>query len=42
MYYITNYDYIKVRWIDLYPEDDTRDDSDLQLLCTNHCISMID
>ena len=35
-------DYIKTRWIDLYPQDDTGDDSDLQLLHSSHQICMID
>ena len=36
------YDYIKTRWIDLYPQDDTGDASDLQLLCSSLHIFMID
>ena len=36
------HDYIKTRWIDIYPQDDTGDDSDLQLLCSSHHIYMID
>ena len=41
MYDILIQDYIKVRWIDFYPQDDTGDDSDLQIL-SSHCIGMID
>ena len=36
------HDYIKTRWIDIYPQDDTRDDSDLQLLCSSLLIFLID
>ena len=36
------HDYIKARFIDLNPQDDTGDDSDLHLLCSSHHISMID
>ena len=36
------HDYIKRKWIDLYTQDDTGDDSDLQLLCSILCICMID
>ena len=36
------HDYIKMRGIDLYPHDDTRDDSDLQLLFLSLHICMID
>ena len=39
---IPNHDYIKARWIDLYPQNDTVNDSDLQLLCFSCCICMID
>ena len=35
-------DFGKTRWIDLYPQDDTEDNSDLQLLCSSHHICMID
>ena len=35
-------DYIKTRWIDLYSQDGTGDDSELQLLCSSHHICMID
>ena len=34
--------HIKTRWVDLYPQNDTRDDSDLQLLCFSLHICMID
>ena len=34
--------YIKTGWIDLYSQDETRDDSDHQLLCSSNHISMID
>ena len=36
------HDYIETRWIDLYPQDDTGFDSDLQLLCSCLYICMID
>ena len=42
MYDIPIHDYIKARWIDLYPHDDTGDDSDLHLLCSSHHICKID
>ena len=35
-------DYIKTRWIDIYPQDDVGDDSGLQLLCSSLNICMID
>ena len=36
------HDHIKTRWIDLYAQDDTRDDSDHHILCSSLCICMID
>ena len=42
MYDIPSKDYIKARWMDLYPQDDTGDDSNLQLSCSNCHICMID
>ena len=39
---IVVHDKIKKNWIDLYPQDDTGDDSDLQLLCSSLHICMID
>ena len=36
------HNYIKTRCIYLYPQDDTGDDSDLQLLCSSLHICMID
>ena len=36
------HDYTNSRWIDLYPQDDTVDDSDLKLLCFSHHICIIE
>ena len=42
MYKIPFHDYIKINWIDLYPQNDTGYNSDLQLLCSTCHICMID
>ena len=36
------HDNIKTSWIDLCPQDETGDDSDLQLLSSSHIICMVD
>ena len=38
---IVGHDYIKTKWIDLYPQDDTEDNSNLQVLCSSLHICMI-